>query len=762
MGRVYVILTRDLRVYDNNVINVAANDTKSNITLVFIISRTQFDLRGAYTSKRALAFLCECVWELQKEVPLSIMFAEDLKEHLKDDDVIYIGEDVSPFAKARLIEYRKLFGVPVRPVNDILLNDDIKTYKKFGPYFNVTHAVARPREVSVKFESIAHSNAAGTFMKSIYDQIKEIKIPVGGRAAGLSLLRGAHSKDSETHLSPYLRFGVIGARELYSVAHPEVRRQLFWRDFYFKLLRDEVQLMTDEHGPWSGSIEDFEKWRDGRCGMPIIDASMRELAQTGELNNRHRMLVAHYLVRDLGCNWKWGEKWFATQLTDYDWAMNAGNWLYFLQTGVPWAMMPSRRFNMWRQQKMYDPQAEYVKKWIPELGTAHFEQIHDQKWISANYKPGGSINNIEGSLDKDTIIENKNDGDIVEYKDKTMSFALQRYNIVTKSKICQLIDFYNKSRKSGQAQELHNAFERWLITIAEITNSNKEYYDIDDIFGCLGANEVHEAVSQANKKFNDEMDEKEVLVRGAALKLISDEFIPECKKFMSNANKPNELPYKMVLSSLGAEDFYTITINEKYTFKYPRQRIDLLLSINDSKDELVMLILRYEALMMGSAHWAISDAEYGDLVKNEGGNVECFASPFNSFMLSCPASSPKNNKPKKIYSLFAADASYGLRHNFFKSRPEDFSDDDILVVNPPFTEAILLEAAQHMFKVMKSVSFFYGPNWVDSTFYSFIEKMSGFRIEKRILQKGSYEIKSPRGEHIRMPVSSVLFKVYKK
>jgi deoxyribodipyrimidine photo-lyase len=110
-------------------------------------------------------------------------------------------------------------------------------------------------------------------------------------------------------------------------------------------------------------------------GFPIVDAGMRELTQTGFMHNRVRMIVASFLTKDLHIDWRWGEKFFAEKLIDYDPAINAGNWQWSASTGCD-AVPYFRVFNPWRQQKQFDSKCEYVKKWIPELSDFSANEIH--------------------------------------------------------------------------------------------------------------------------------------------------------------------------------------------------------------------------------------------------------------------------------------------------------------------------------------------------------------------------------------------------
>jgi len=117
---------------------------------------------------------------------------------------------------------------------------------------------------------------------------------------------------------------------------------------------------------WHHNKTWFEKWCKGETGFPIVDAGMRQLNATGYMHNRARLIVASFLVKNLLIDWREGEEYFASKLTDYDVASNNGNWQWIASTGAD-SQPFFRIFNPWEQAKNYDPKCEYIKKWIPEL-----------------------------------------------------------------------------------------------------------------------------------------------------------------------------------------------------------------------------------------------------------------------------------------------------------------------------------------------------------------------------------------------------------
>ena len=126
---------------------------------------------------------------------------------------------------------------------------------------------------------------------------------------------------------------------------------------------------------WRNNEQEFEAWCAGKTGYPIVDAGMRELNTTGFMHNRVRMIVASFLVKDLHLSWRWGEAFFARHLTDYDPAVNNGSWQWAASTGCD-AQPYFRIFNPWLQQKRFDEECIYIKRWIPELKNLSPKAIH--------------------------------------------------------------------------------------------------------------------------------------------------------------------------------------------------------------------------------------------------------------------------------------------------------------------------------------------------------------------------------------------------
>ena len=171
-------------------------------------------------------------------------------------------------------------------------------------------------------------------------------------------------------------------------------RQLAWRDFYRQVLisfprvsRGRSFLEWTERVEWRDSSPDFNAWQSGQTGVPLVDAGMRQLRETGWLHNRVRMVTAMYLAKDLLLDWRKGEAHFMRELVDGDFANNNGGWQWSASTGVD-AAPYFRIMNPWTQAKRFDPYGEYIKTWVPEIRQVAPRSLHDPKKLTELIQAG--------------------------------------------------------------------------------------------------------------------------------------------------------------------------------------------------------------------------------------------------------------------------------------------------------------------------------------------------------------------------------------
>jgi len=199
------------------------------------------------------------------------------------------------------------------------------------------------------------------------------------------------NSDATSHLSLDLRFGTIGVRELLRTflaiqGSEAFVRQLIFRDYYAYLLFHIPSLETQNYKYSFNGIEDAQKYKafcEAKTGVPIVDAGIRELLETGDMHNRVRMVVASFFTKDLLLPWQWGEKFFAEHLLDYDKASNVLSWQWSAGTGVD-PQPYFRVFNPYLQSKKFDKEAEYIKKYCPELENIEAKYLHNEEYLHQN------------------------------------------------------------------------------------------------------------------------------------------------------------------------------------------------------------------------------------------------------------------------------------------------------------------------------------------------------------------------------------------
>ncbi|WP_284009661.1 cryptochrome/photolyase family protein [Haloarcula pelagica] len=206
-----------------------------------------------------------------------------------------------------------------------------------------------------------------------------------------------------SRLSAHLKFGTVGIREVYAKTQAakdevepgsdreasveEFQSQLAWREFYTQVLFDRPDVVTANYKEYENAIEwdhdeeALQAWKDGETGYPIVDAGMRQLREEAYMHNRVRMIVASFLTKDLLLDWRHGYDWFRRKLVDHDTANDNGGWQWAASTGTD-AQPYFRIFNPMTQGERYDPDAEYIKRYVPELRDAGAEIIHE--WHEAS------------------------------------------------------------------------------------------------------------------------------------------------------------------------------------------------------------------------------------------------------------------------------------------------------------------------------------------------------------------------------------------
>ena len=308
---------------------------------------------------------------------------------------VYANEDYEPYAIKRdtsVRDFLKSRGIAftlckdqVVFEKDEVVKSDGKPYTVYTPYRNKWMEL---------FRESSHAAYADPDMGSFVQQqfpfpdLNElgfrksgIKVPdyEPGRLADYAETRDIPAIAGTSRLGPHLRFGTIGIRSIVEKAksHPVFLGELIWREFFMQILFHFPHVVDQNFRAkydgiaWRNNTEEFEKWKRGETGYPMVDAGMRELNSTGFMHNRVRMVVGSFLCKHLLIDWKWGEAYFAEKLLDYELSSNNGNWQWVAGTGCD-AAPYFRVFNPYEQQKKFDPEMAYIKKWIPELNSSDY------------------------------------------------------------------------------------------------------------------------------------------------------------------------------------------------------------------------------------------------------------------------------------------------------------------------------------------------------------------------------------------------------
>ncbi len=240
---------------------------------------------------------------------------------------------------------------------------------------------ANKKNVTIAIPDAGFFTAFGELLKfkekiELYNENRDFPIIPGTSKLSIFLKNG-----SLTSSQIITTLGLANTNFNIKSGRTQYLKELAWREFYYSILfhRPEVEkksfLAHYENIDWENNKNWFQKWKDGKTGFPIVDAGMRELATTGWMHNRVRMIVASFLTKDLLIDWRWGENHFMRELLDGDLAPNNGGWQWAASTGCD-PQPYFRIFNPWLQGAKFDPDGEYIKKYVKELDHAPPQTLH--------------------------------------------------------------------------------------------------------------------------------------------------------------------------------------------------------------------------------------------------------------------------------------------------------------------------------------------------------------------------------------------------
>jgi deoxyribodipyrimidine photo-lyase len=421
---------RDLRLTDNAGLYHALK-AATEVHCVFVYDREILDVLPSRADRR-VEFIHAAIEELAAALHEAGGSLHVLHDHARaaipalaaqiNAEAVFTNEDYEPMAVARDAEVAHALakdGIAFHAFKDTVvfeksevLTQAGKPFSVFTPYKNawlktLNDFYLKPYTVEryVKHLARTKSSALPTLVEVGFQptNIKAI-MPCGVSGARKLLAdfveRMADYKEARdfpavkgvSYLSTHNRFGTVSIRELAAIAYAETLKrknvgaetwlsELVWRDFYFQILWHNPHAATRAFRPeyddlvWENDAGLFTAWCEARTGFPIIDAAMRQINETGYMHNRLRMIVASFLTKDLLIDWRWGEKYFADTLNDFDLAANNGGWQWAASTGCD-AQPYFRIFNPVTQSERFDPQGKFIRRYLPELKNLPDKFIH--------------------------------------------------------------------------------------------------------------------------------------------------------------------------------------------------------------------------------------------------------------------------------------------------------------------------------------------------------------------------------------------------
>jgi len=403
-------MRRDLRLEDNTALFHALK-TRENVLPLFIFNpdilerlevRPDFRVNFIYNT---LVGIKETLEKIGSSIYIAHGKPQDIFKKMAEEFHIcsvYTNRDYEPysvfrdthverFLKINKIEYH-CYKDHVLFEKDELVKEDGKPYTVFTPYKNkflekFNKEMVRPLNTTQYFHNFIRIKPLPMMSIEMLG-FEPFNVAFPSKSLSQTLLEGYAvnrdfpARNGTSKLSVHLRFGTISIRKVTALAllHSEAfLSELIWRNFYSQILWYFPHVATRAFKPiydnihWENNLDHFNAWCQGKTGYPMVDAGMRELNQTGFMHNRLRMVTASFLCKHLLIDWRWGEAYFAGKLNDYELASNNGGWQWAAGSGCD-AAPYFRIFNPELQAKKFDPDAEYIRKWVPEYGTLAYPQ----------------------------------------------------------------------------------------------------------------------------------------------------------------------------------------------------------------------------------------------------------------------------------------------------------------------------------------------------------------------------------------------------
>ena len=421
-------LRRDLRLKDNLSLYLSLQQTEK-VQPIFIFDE-HILARFVDPKDRRISFILDSLRAINKELraknsEVLVFYGRPeilipkIANTLKANK-IFAGQDYEPYGIKRDAEIAKEVNLQLN--NDHLLappnkiyKDDGSTYKIFTPYFRKWLSSIEPLDYAEYTTDDTNRYANSKELKSVlaqagvyplnleegvpgykYQKLEDYPLDnldarfdnfIENKLSDYTNKRNDLDGNGTSCISPYLRFGQISIRKCYREAinidgAQQWITELAWRDFYAMILYHHPETITMEMQPqylnikWSQDKELFAKFTSGNTGYPVIDAAVNQLLQTGWMHNRARMIVASFMTKNLWLDWRLGEEFFAQHLMDYELSSNVGGWQWSASVGTD-AQPYFRIFNPYLQSKRFDPNGNYIRKYLPVLNSLKPNEIHN-------------------------------------------------------------------------------------------------------------------------------------------------------------------------------------------------------------------------------------------------------------------------------------------------------------------------------------------------------------------------------------------------
>ncbi len=406
---------RDLRMDDHTALHHALKSPYPVLALFIFDSNILDKLENKFD--RRVDFIHQALTKINENLtkkgshilikignPLEIFNSLMREYNIKE---IHLNEDYEPYAIQRdsIVEtWAKTHHIVLKKYTDQVIFAPGKILKSDDTPYTVYTPFSKKWKLELSLECLIEKSINKT---SNFLQISNIAFPsleeIGFKKTGLifstpdiqNIQLQAYKEnrdypylDSTSRVSTHLRFGTISIRKLvkYAVENNEsYLNELIWREFFMHILYFFPKVENESFQAkfrkvvWSTNMNHFKRWCEGNTGYPIVDAGMRELAATGYMHNRVRMITANFLTKILFIDWRLGEKWFADKLDDYDLALNNGNWQWAAGSGCD-AAPYFRIFNPTEQIKKFDSELKYIRQWVPEFESLEYsQQVVDYK-----------------------------------------------------------------------------------------------------------------------------------------------------------------------------------------------------------------------------------------------------------------------------------------------------------------------------------------------------------------------------------------------